>query len=67
MQYCPTNKIWCDILNKPNQGALYSLDHINFINFTVDYGDGNERKDTCPTLLDTKQNNKIEVLTAIGI
>ena len=67
MEDCPTNKIWCDILNNPNQGALYSLDHINFMNFTVYYGDRNERKATCPTLLDTNQDNKIKVLPAIGI
>ena len=62
MEYCPTNKIWCDILNKPNQGALYRLDHIHFMNFTVEYDAGVERKATCPTLLYTKQDNNIKVL-----
>ena len=62
MEYCTTNNMWYDILNNQNQGALYSLDHIHFMNFTVDYDAGVERKATCPTVLDTKHYNKIKVL-----
>ena len=62
MEYCTTNNMWYDILNNQNQGAMYSLDHIHFMNFTVDYDAEVERKATCPTVLDTKHYNKIKVL-----
>ena len=62
MEYYPNKKMWCDILNKPNQGALYILDRIHFMNFSVYYGHGVERKATIPTLLYTKQDNNIKDL-----
>ena len=61
VEYCPTNNMWCEILNKPKRGALYRLDCSHLMNDLVDYYKEVERKATHPTLLDTKQDDKIEV------
>ena len=50
MVYFPTEKTWCDILNKPKQGAPYWLDHSHFMNVPVDYDDKVERKANHPAL-----------------
>ena len=62
MDYCPIEKMWCDILNKPKQGAPYWLDHSHFMNVPVYYDYEVDHNATHPTLLDTKQDNKIEFL-----
>ena len=54
--------MWCDILNKPNQGALYRLNFIHLMNVPVYYDYEVDHNATHPTLSDTKQNNKIEFL-----
>ena len=61
MDYCPTEKMWCDILNKKNQVSPYRLDVSHLMNIPVDYDDGVERKATHPALLDTKNHNNIMV------
>ena len=62
MEYCPTKKMGCDILNKPNQGAPYRMECSHLMNFPVDYNNKVEPKATHPAVLDTKQDNMIEVL-----
>ena len=63
MEYCPTEQMWCDILNKPNQGALYGLYHSHLINVPVYYDDEVKRKSEHPALLNNRQDNKIKVPT----
>ena len=61
LEYCPTNKMWCDILNNPNQGAPYSLDRSHLMNFSLDYDEEVESKATHHALLDTKKYDNIMV------
>ena len=37
VEYCPTEKIWHDILNKPKQGASFRLDRSHLMNVPVKY------------------------------
>ena len=53
--------MWCDILNNPKQGSLYSMDHSHLMNVPVFYDDKVECKSPHPALLDTKQNDGIKV------
>ena len=53
--------MWCDILNNPKQGSLYSMDHSHLMNVPVYYDDKVECKSPHPALLDTKQNDGIKV------
>ena len=32
VEYCPTGKMWCDIVKKPKQGAPYRLDRSHLMN-----------------------------------
>ena len=61
MDYCPTENIWCDVLNYSNQGAPYKLDFSHFMNISVDYYNKVDHKATHPTILDTKQDVNIKV------
>ena len=51
VQYCPTKKMWTDVLNKPEQGAKFRLDRAELMNVPVDYDDDVERRRTHPKLL----------------
>jgi len=51
VQYCPTEKMWTDVLNKPEQGAKFRLDRAELMNVPVDYDDEVERRRTHPKLL----------------
>ena len=62
VEYWPTEKMWCDILNKPKKGSPYRLDKIQLMNVTVDYDNQVESKDNHPTILNTKKDNGIVVL-----
>ena len=61
MGNCPTENMWCDILNKPKQGAPYRLDCSHLMNVPVDYDEEVECKANHLTLLDIKQDDKIKV------
>ena len=54
MEYCPTDEMWYDILNKPNQGSPYSLYHSHLMDFPMDYDNEVERKATHLAILGTK-------------
>ena len=62
MDYCPTDKMWCDILKNPKQGAPYRQDCSHLMNVPVEYYDKVDHKATYPALLDTKHDDKIRVL-----
>ena len=51
IQYCPTEMMWADVLNKPKQGKGFRLDRSHLMNVPVDYDDEVERKATHPGLL----------------
>ena len=51
IQYCPTEKMWADILTKPLQGAAFRTMRHHLQNCPVDYDDNVERKLTHPKLL----------------
>ena len=44
--------MWCDILNKPTQGASYRLDRSHLMNVPIEYDNDVERRLTHPALLD---------------
>ena len=48
VQYCPTEMMWIDILNKPKQGALFRKDWAMLMNCPIDYDDVVKR--TCTHL-----------------
>ena len=51
VQYCPTKKMWTDVLNKPEQGAKFRLDRAELMNVPVDYDDNVEMRRTHPKLM----------------
>ena len=53
VEYCPTEMMWADVLNKPKQGKGFRLDRSHLMNVPVDYDDEVERKATHPDLLPT--------------
>ena len=63
VEYCPTEKMWWDILNNPKQSAPYRMDCSHLINVTLDYDDEVDLKADHPALLDTNQDDKIKVLS----
>ena len=50
IQYCPTEKMWADILTKPLQGAAFRTMRHHLQNCPVDYDDNVEQKLTHPKL-----------------
>ena len=48
VNYCPTEKMWCDLLNKPNQRAPYRLDCSHLMNVPLYYDDKIDHKATHP-------------------
>ena len=51
VQYCPTEQMWTDVLNKPEQGTPFRKDRAALMNVPVDYNDDAERRRTHPKLL----------------
>ena len=62
VQYCPTKKMWTNVLNKPEQGAKFRLDRAELMNVPVDYNDNVERRRTNPKLLSS--DNRADMLKA---
>ena len=59
VQYCPTEKMWTDVLNKPEQGAKFRLDRAELMNVPVDYDDNIERRRTHPKLLSSEDRDNM--------
>ena len=51
--------MWCDILNKPKQGASYRLDRSHLMNVLIEYDDDVERRLTHPALLDKGDDDDV--------
>ena len=51
--------MWCDILNKPKQGASYRLDRSHLMNVPIEYDDDVERRLTHPALLDKGDDDDV--------
>ncbi len=51
MQYCPTEEMWSDVLNKPKNGTPFRKDRAKLMNVPVGYNDNVERMNTHPDLL----------------
>ena len=51
VQYCPTDKMWSDVLNKPKQGLPFRTDRAMLMNIPVNYDDDEERAKTHAKLL----------------
>ena len=54
VQYCPTEKMWVNLLNKPKQGATFRRDKAMLMNCPVEYNSIVERLSTNPKLIDFK-------------
>ena len=61
VEYCPAEKMWCDILNKPKQGASYRLDRSYLMNVPIEYDDDVERRLTHPALLDKGDDDDVTI------
>ena len=61
MDYCTTEKIWYDIIDKPKQGASYLLNLRHLTNVPVDNDSKVEQNATHPALLGIKQDDMVEV------
>ena len=57
VQYCPTEKMWSDVLNKPKQGTPFRTDRAVLMNVPVDYNDEEEQKVTHADLLPQPQDD----------
>ena len=62
VQYCPTEKMWTNVLNKPEQGAKFRLDRAELMNVPVDYDDDVERRWTHPKLL--SRDDQVDMVKA---
>ncbi len=51
VQYCPTDKMWSDVFNKPKQGLPFRTDRAMLMNVPVDYDDDKELVKTHAALL----------------
>ena len=51
IEYCPTEMMWSDVLNKPKQGSPFRKDRSLLMNVPIDYCDIKERAQTHPALL----------------
>ena len=51
MEYYPTEIMWSDVSNKPNQGGSYRLDRSHLMNVPIEYDDDVECRNTHPALL----------------
>ena len=51
IQYCPTEKMWSDVLTKPKQGKGFRVDRSHLMNLMEDYDDEVERRNTNPLLI----------------
>ena len=58
IQYCPTEKMWSDVLNKPKQGGPFRKDRAMLMGVPVEYDDNVEYHRTHQELLpnDEKEN-----------
>jgi len=62
VEYCPVEKMWCDILNKPKQGASHRLNMSHLMNVPIEYNDDVERRLTHLLVLDKGDDNDIIIL-----
>jgi len=51
VRYCPTERMWADILTKPKQGGTFCLDCSHLMNIPINYDNDVERINTHPLLL----------------
>jgi len=51
IQYCPTERMWADVLTKPKQGTSFRRDRSYLMNIPEDYDDSAERARTHQLLL----------------
>ena len=51
VENCPIERMWLDILNKPNQGNALHLYRGKLLNVTEDYDNEVERSNTHPNLI----------------
>ena len=52
--------MWCDILNKPKQGASYRLNRSHLMNVPVEYDDDVERRLTHLALLNKGDDDEYQ-------
>jgi len=62
IEYCPTEKMWHDVLNKPKQGAEYRLNRSHLMNIPIKCDDDVECKNTHLMLLDNGGDNTVKIL-----
>ena len=65
VQYCPTEKMWVDLLNKPKQGAAFRKDRAMLMNCPIEYDNEVERISTNPVLLNFEQELAVKVIESL--
>ena len=60
IQYFPTEKMWCDVFNKPKQGAYFRLDRSHLQNVPVEYNNEVEHKRTHNLSLPKDEQDSLE-------
>jgi len=61
VKYRPAEKMRCDVLNKPKQGASHRLDRSHLMNVPIEYDDNMEHRNTNTALLDKGTNDAIVI------
>jgi hypothetical protein len=61
IQYCPIEKMWSDVLNKPKQGALFRKDRAVLMGIPEEYNDNVKYRRTQQELLPTEDKENLDV------
>ena len=60
IRYCPTEKMWSDVLNKPKQGGPFRKDRAILMCIPEEYDDNVEYRRTHPELLPLEDKENLD-------
>jgi len=60
IRYCPTEKMWSDVLNKPKQGSPFRKDRAMLMGIPEEYDDHVEYRRTQQELLPTEEEENLD-------
>ena len=61
IQYCPTEKMWSNVLNKPKQGGPFGKDPARLMGVPEEYDDNVKYRRTHQELLPTEEKENLDV------
>ena len=65
IRYCPTEKMWSDVLNKPKQGGPFRKDRAMLMGVPVEYDDNVEYHRTHQELLPSNEKENLDHVRAL--